>query len=375
MTSSEVVISPGTLGNQLRRARNSLGMTLNDVSRQVGISISTLSDMERGRRQVSSVELFKFSRLYSRPVDFFLKNFYSGDSFSLLLRAADDTSISKESIVRFQDLCNNYSFLKDLLKAPDVSSPPDYSRRKLSWTDAEDIAEAERSSLGLNGQPIKDICDLLESKRGINIFHLPENPNRFFGAFASDEACGACFLINSNNPYRRRTFTIAHEYAHCIAHRDQLAHIDYNQNFEDRNQNERFANVFAAAFLMPKGTVIEVFNHLKSSEQNILALILIQLAIYFGVSFEAAGWRLVTLRKLSTEKWDSILDQRIPSAPIAKFLGYDQQDSVEPEMLPRQYKFLCYQAYEQKLISFERLAELLKRNFYELQNELGVEIR
>jgi Zn-dependent peptidase ImmA (M78 family) len=241
---------------------------------------------------------------------------------------------------------------------------------QLTWADAEEIAEAERSSLGLNGQPIKDICDLLESKRGIKIFHLPENPDKFFGAFTNDESYGACFLINSNNPSRRRTFTIAHEYAHCIAHRNQLAHIDYRQSFEDKDHNERFANAFAAAFLMPKGTTIEVLNQLKSTEQSTISLIIIQLAIYFGVSYEAAGWRLVGLRKLSGDKWNDIQSQHIPSTPIAKFLGYDEQ-GIEPQMLPSQYKFFCYHAYNRKLISFERLAELLSRNFYELQSELG----
>ena len=369
--STELTVSSEIIGNQLRLARNSLDMTLNDVSRQINLPISTISDMERGKRRVSSIELFKFSRFYNRPVEFFIRSFYSGDSFNVLLRAASESALSKESIIQFQSLCNNYSFLRDLLKMPDTASPPDYSKKQPSLIDAEEIAEGERSTLGLNGQPIKDICDLFDSKRGIKIFHFPENPDKFSGAFANDEACGACFLINSNHPARRRTFTIAHEYAHCIAHKDKLAHVDYNQPFEDSSQNERFADTFAAAFLMPRGTVIEVLNQLKSDRKDPIALLIIQLAIYFGVSFEAAGWRLVSLRKLNKDKWYDILDQRIPSTPIARFLGYDIQDDYTPDMLPRRYKYLCYQAYDRHLISFERLAELLRRNFYELQDELA----
>lgn len=369
--SIELTGSSEMLGNRLRLARNSLDMTLNDISRQIGLPISTISDMERGKRQVSSIELFKLSKLYNRPVDFFFKTIQSSNSFNLLLRAVDESALSKESIMRFQDLCNNYSFLNNLLKTPDTPSPPDYSRRRPSLAEVEEIAERERSALGLNGQPIKDICDLLESKRGIKIFNFPEKTDRFFGAFTCDEACGACFLINSNNPARRRVFTIAHEYAHCIAHKGKLAYIDYNQPFVDTNPAERFADAFAAAFLMPKGSFIEVLNQLKSSKQDILALQIVQLAIYFGVSFEAAGWRLVGLQKLRKDKWYSILDQHIPSTPLAKFLGYDIQDSSKPDMLPNRYKYLCYQAYDKELISFERLAELLNKNFYELKNELG----
>lgn len=363
-------ISPQVVGRQLRLARNSLDLTLNNVSRQLGLVISAVSDIELGKRRVSGIELVKFSRLYGRPLDFFLRTSSSGNSFSALMRSLDETSVSKETIIRFQDLCHNYRFLRDLLKVPTMPSPPDYSPSQPNWTHAEEIAEAERVSLGLNGQPIRDISDLLETKRGVKIFHLPENPDKFFGAYVNDDACGACFLINAKNPLRRRTFTIAHEYAHCIAHKDRLAHIDYRQTFEDRNQHERFANAFAAAFLMPRGAVVQFLNQLSSSQRGPVALTLIQLANYFGVSLEAAGWRLVSLRKLAVDKWKQILGQRIPSTPLAKFLGYDKEDA-EPEMLPRHYRFLCYEAYAEKLISFERLAELLHRNFHELKSEFG----
>jgi Zn-dependent peptidase ImmA (M78 family) len=371
MSSTFTELSPELVGGWLRAARNSLDLTLQDVSRQIGLSQSTISDMERGKRQVSGIELYRLSKLYDRPVDFFLRDRRSGTSFNLLMRAVEDDAISKKSILKFQDFSNNYRLLKDLLKLPDMPPPPDYSRRKPNPADAEEIAEAERSSLGLNGQPIRDICDLLESKRGIKILHLPEDPDRFFGALAHDEDCGVCFLINSNNPSKRRTFTIAHEYAHCIAHRNQLAHIDYREAFESQNQNERFADAFAAAFLMPQGAVIEFLSQLRAGEKKVIALMIVQLAVYFGVSFEAAGWRLVTMRKLNRDKWNDIRSQRIPSTPIARFLGYDLHENVQPNMLPKQYRFLCYQAYNQKLISFERLAELLNRNFYELKAELG----
>ncbi len=39
-------------------------------------------------------------------------------------------------------------------------------------------------------------------------------------------------------------------------------------------------------------------------------------------------------------------------------------------MLPRHYRHLAYQAYKTRLISFEKLAGLLRRNHYELRDEL-----
>jgi len=362
--------SAATVGQALRKARAAIGLTLKQVSKGMGIALSTISEIESGKRRVSAVELYRFAKLYQRPISFFLEESETSSSFVILTRAAGTTSVSKKTIITFHELCRNYRDLRKLVRAPQMPSPSDYSTSRLTTLDqAEESAEAERGSLGLNGQPIKDICDLLEGKRGIKIFHLPEDPERFSGAFTYDEQLGACFLINSHHPERRRTFTVAHEYAHCIAHRNQLAHIDTCPTFESKNPRERFANAFAAAFLMPRRSVNEVLSHLVFPQKSALtAEVLIHLAMYFGVSFEAIGWRLVSLRRLSLSRWEDLLNQQVPSSPTARLLGYCVEEEP-PDTAPRQYKYLAYQAYEMQLISFEKLAELLRRNYYELKEE------
>jgi Zn-dependent peptidase ImmA (M78 family)/transcriptional regulator with XRE-family HTH domain len=347
-------------------------LTLKQVSEHMGIAMSAISEIESGKRRISAVELYRFAKLYQRPISFFLEESETSASFTILLRAADTASISKGTIINFHELCRSYRDLRKLVGAPEIPGPPDYSSSRLTTLDhAEELAEAERGSLGLNGQPIKDICDLLEGKRGIKIFHLPEDPERFSGAFTYDEQLGACFLINSHHSNRRRTFTVAHEYAHCIAHRNQLAHIDTCLTFEIKNPRERFANAFAACFLMPRRTVNEneVLGQLLFPKKSaITAEVLVHLAMYFGMSFEAIGWRLVALRRLSPFKWEELLRQQVPSSPTARLLGYSKEEEP-PDSVPRQYKYLAYKAYEMKLISFEKLAELLRRNYYELKEE------
>jgi len=366
------MVSPSdvTVGQALKDARAAMGLTLKQVSKSMGIGVATISQIENGKRRVLAVELYRFAKLYHRPVSFFLEESGTSASFAILLRAAGTASISKEIIINFHELCRSYRDLRKLVRAPEMPSPSDYSTSRLTTLNhAEELAEAERGSLGLNGQPIKDICDLLEGKRGIKIFHLPEDPERFSGAFTYDEQLGACFLMNSRHPRQRRTFTVAHEYAHCIAHRNQLAHIDTCPAFEIKNPRERFANVFAAAFLMPERAVNEVLGQLVFPQRFALtAEVLIHLAMYFGVSFEAIGWRLVSLRRLSLSRWRDLLSQQVPSSPTARLLGYYKEEDP-PDTFPRQYKYIAYKAYEMKLISFEKLAELLRRNYYELKEE------
>ncbi|TET43101.1 MAG: ImmA/IrrE family metallo-endopeptidase [Dehalococcoidia bacterium] len=370
MPSTTTSPSAVTVGHALKQARAAMGLTLKQVSESMGIAMSTISEIESGKRRISAVELYRFAKLYQRPISFFLEETEPSASFAILMRAAGTASVSKETIINFHELSRSYRDLRKLVRAPEMPSPSNYSTSRLTTLGhAEELAEAERGSLGLNGQPIKDICDLLEGKRGIKIFHLPADPERFSGAFTYDEQLGACFLINSQHPKRRRTFTVAHEYAHCIAHRNQLAHIDTCPAFEIKNPRERFANAFAASFLMPKRAVNEVLGQLVFPQRSALtAEVLVHLAMYFGVSSEAMGWRLVSLRRLSLSRWRDLLSQQVPSSPTARLLGYCVEEEP-PDTVPRQYKYLAYKAYEMKLISFEKLAELLQRNYYELREE------
>jgi len=373
MSDKLITPSPAMFGGLLKSARTSIGYTLKEVSGQLGLAISTISEIESGKRRVSMVELYKFSRIYQRPVDFFFDQDKSNTAFAVLYRVANEALLEKKTVIDFHELCRDYKSLQKLMKSTVMPGIPDYSASSpSSYEQAETLAEVERSQLGLNGQPIKDIYDLLEGKRGIKIFHLPEVTGNFSGAFTFDENLGACFLINSKHSLRRRTFTVAHEYAHCIAHRTQLAHVDTDQNFSTRNPHERFANAFAAAFLMPQKTVSELLSQLSPELSNsVLSETLIRLAIYFGVSYEAIGWRLVSLRKISRAQCESLLAEHTKSSATAKLLGYLTNDNSDPDVTPRHYKYLAYAAYKRRLISFERLAELLRKNYYELKQEFS----
>jgi Zn-dependent peptidase ImmA (M78 family)/DNA-binding XRE family transcriptional regulator len=364
---------PEVLSEKISNARKSLGLTLQQVSSTIGFSVSTLSEIENGKRRVSAVELFKFAKIFDQPITFFLEQDESTDSFSILFRASisDAPPLSRQTVSKFHEYCQNYKELITKLGTRLAPSITDYSKAELStYEEAESLAETERSQLGLNGQPLKEIGELLESKKGVKIFYLPENPEVFSGAFAYDKELGPCFLINSLHPKLRRGFTTAHEYAHCLVHRNELAHIDSVDILSFKNPKERFANAFAAAFLMPRHSVSEMLSNLISKyDKSISFEVVISLAIYFGVSFEAAGWRLVSLRKINRIDWDEIRSEWEEKSPIATLLGYNNETDT-PEPLPRHYRYLANQAFTEKLISFERLAELLGRNYFELREEL-----
>lgn len=60
------------LAKRLKEAREYLGLSQEYVAQQTGIARPAISEIEAAKRNVSSLELKRFSKLYGRPVEYFL---------------------------------------------------------------------------------------------------------------------------------------------------------------------------------------------------------------------------------------------------------------------------------------------------------------
>jgi transcriptional regulator with XRE-family HTH domain len=56
------------LGERLRNAREYLGLSQEEVAKQLGIPRTALTNIERGSRRVDSVELSRFAQLYGKSI-------------------------------------------------------------------------------------------------------------------------------------------------------------------------------------------------------------------------------------------------------------------------------------------------------------------
>jgi transcriptional regulator with XRE-family HTH domain len=60
------------IGERLREARETLGLTQADVAGALGIQRTSLVAMEAGRRKVSGLELRRLARIYRRSIEWLL---------------------------------------------------------------------------------------------------------------------------------------------------------------------------------------------------------------------------------------------------------------------------------------------------------------
>ena len=111
--------------------------------------------------------------------------------------------------------------------------------------------------------------------------------------------------VNWADHENRQRFTIAHEIGHYILHTSKEAFVDsgYSVNFRKTTgsgtpQQERDANWFAAALLMPKAQVVRAFQSCEydpTRDDDDLR----SLAAQFGVSPQAMAIRLSVVRPSS----------------------------------------------------------------------------
>lgn len=113
----------------------------------------------------------------------------------------------------------------------------------------------------------------------------------------------AVIVVNKDHSHHRRRFTIAHEIGHAELH-DSDTYLDGRATLRFRDgksatgtdTEEREANGFAAALLMPADWVRNRFINLITARRSIdESAAIIKLAAEFDVSEQAMRFRLVNL--------------------------------------------------------------------------------
>ena len=97
--------------------------------------------------------------------------------------------------------------------------------------------------------------------------------------------------INANRPITRQRFSAVHELCHHFRDADKQISCPIGS----KNQVEKFAESFAAAVLMPINELRAQVNKRKNNVGNISFDDVLEIADYFGVSFQACLFRIAYL--------------------------------------------------------------------------------
>lgn len=372
---------------RLRKARTDLGFTQKEVADALGVHRPTISEIEAGRRAVSTEELYRLAQLYGMPVSALLAEPAPRrtDVERILFRAeAVAAPRVRAAVRRFMERCRAERELEELLGLrPTPDARPAYRaptpRSKGQAIDqGERIARQERMRLELGTQPLRNPLTLLE-RQGVRIGSIEglddQGPD---GIYFETEELGPCVGVNPERDQWtgfRSAFTAAHEYAHWLLRDIQAEEFDFQA--KTRSVREVRANVFAAAFLMPREGLVEYFAEtgllVEDRVPDLSPADIVRAMDFFGVSREALLYRLQNLSLLDPRRAKEL--RALPFSPlsVAGTLGITFRARRRfGERLPA----LAIEAWRRGLISTGRAAELCGLDivsFREKLRELGEE--
>ena len=263
-------------------------------------------------------------------------------------------------IKEFQTLCENYLFLEQI---HDLEIEPNYPTQYKTAgiapeTSARDIAFAERSRLGIGDGPVHGLREILEQDVGIRVFSF-EMPPRVAGIFGYTEELGGCIAVNASHPAERRRWSLAHEFGHFLSTRfnPEITFLGVHRRVP---ASERFADAFAACFLMPEQGLRRRLNELvQIGGGTITAADICRIAHYYFVSFQAMTLRLEELGILNRGTWERLRERGFKVREAQDQLKLPEHPS-DVRALPIRYEFLAIRAYEMGNLTEGQLANLLR---------------
>ena len=355
--------SKNLVGLAVRRARDRAGLTQDELAGQAGFaSAQTVSDIERGVRDVKARELQRIARVLHTSYEVLLG--VRPEPAGHVLWRRGTAAVSRAQEAEFLERANRYAMLEDWCDLPPAEPLPEFpfNPGTATFASVDTLASRVARILDLGSRPAAALVKVLEERFRVKIFYasLPGDES----AACVRDGFGAAILMNSSQAPWRRNDNFAHELFHLVTW--QSVADAWPADGSDppwADQLERFANSYASHLLLPADELSEQYR-VRCRDGRVSDPDLVELAREFDVSTQGLLWRLVSLRLMTADEADATLArpafQRLDRATMAP------RWVTPPEGLPDRYVRLAYMAYAKGRISMARLAEFLETSVSEL---------
>jgi Zn-dependent peptidase ImmA (M78 family)/DNA-binding XRE family transcriptional regulator len=229
--------------SRLALARKRRGLTLVQLAAAVQVSARSLSAYENGAQEPSGPTLRRLAAALDVPASFLTADDVDeipvdAISFRALSKLTAGQRDSARSAARIALLLAEWIETRFHLPRADVPSLP--------RLDPETAAEVVRARWGLGVAPLGHLLRLLEA-HGVRVFSLAAECAEV-DAFSFVWRGHPYILLNTSKSGERGRFDAAHELGHLVLHSEHR--VPHGPDAEQE------ANRFAAAFLMPRASVV-----------------------------------------------------------------------------------------------------------------------
>ncbi|NGX43572.1 MAG: hypothetical protein K940chlam7_01870 [Chlamydiae bacterium] len=355
------------IAKRIKEARERCGLNQKELANLMGWkSHSSITAIEKGEQDIKTWELLKFAQVLKvSPESLYSKESQEMPKHPVIFwrqKAADPALVQQEERNIVQH-CEDYRLLERLV-APTPSQRRELPKKlfnidQVDFDWANRLADEMHRELNLGDYPAEVLARRLEEDFGVVLL-----------CRSLDNGSAACLrsgddiviVMNENEIPWRQVFSLAHELFHIITWNSSL--IEKIQDSDSLfSKNEKLANAFAAALLIPQQMI-----ELDLYGQKLTYSLVVALARKYGVSASTMLWRLSHLRFLSAEAVKAALEDK-------DFVQLDKSSFKKAFESVRSFgnRFLrlAYLAFERGRLSKSRFARMLGVNLRELDNYLS----
>lgn len=370
-----MALPPREIGRRLRTAREELGLSVDELAHACGTSVNVFTSLEEGTLDpVPGDYLLIAARLMK--TDF--RSFISSDLDDVdaetrrLFRALESPRPRDLlSIRRFMHFCTAEREIETLLDIKRPELPPTYPRghvRLRAKDQGKQAAGEERERLRLAYDPIPNVFSLLR-QQNVRLFRHAMEDGRLSGVTVAHPKAGLCVLVNYDEDLYRQFFSAAHEYAHVLFDRTQIATDGHlvSYRFSAKQLVEIRANAFAGEFLLPEAALARYARPRNvddvATQVGVIARDYRVNGETVAIRMKESGWisektlasfkmvRPVTIRK--REKIDPDVPRDLTDAQMAR------REAATKEGISSYFLELLRRGLTEDAITFGRFSEML----------------
>lgn len=347
------------IGERLKRARAAVGLSMQALGEEVGVSANMIKKYEHDQSMPSSGVLIRLGKALSVRAEYFFrptKVELSGIEYrkrsstpkATLKRIEADVLDQAE---RWQELINLWPEYPVQAFTVPGGLPPQVD----ALEQIEALADQVRAEWDLGLSPIPDLIDVLES-RGILVIITDVDAQAKFDGLQATIAGQPVVVVSANWPGDRQRFTLAHELGHLLLH-DRLA---------ESLDEEKACNRFASSFLVPASAIHQQLGEKRHMlEMRELYL----LKTEYGLSMQGCLYRAADL---------GIITQKVRERLFMVFVkqGWRTQEPGQPyrQESTRLFQQLVYRALGEGILSESKAAELLGMTVFQFHQARKLEL-
>lgn len=307
------------LAARLRQARLIAGLSQDQlVSRlnDAGLSITkaAISKYETGKSLPSAPVILKLAQVLKVKTDYFLSEPTLEVQWLAFRRHSTMTVTAQERVQHYAAQVAERQLALEALLYPDEQPEFPQVRRVTSPDEAEAAAADLRTAWQLDNHPIDNLFQTVEDHGGV-VVEWHEDIGTFDGLSGWGNNTAPLAVINMRTEADRRRFSLAHE----------LGHLLMNSETEAPKRQEKLAQRFAAALLVPAQTAR---HELGNQRQHIHWEELALLKQKYGMSMGAWIYRAKDLGiisdRYSVELWQEMKTNGWWKREPSDYIGIEQ---------------------------------------------------